>query len=619
MSQNVNLKRWAIITLGLILTIALVILVWNKLPTIYPYLCISIALSTLLAFSIVGYSKGNTDKFSVIFLVFLVFLFLRNVQFIATHYGTFLPADVTWEYAVINTFSQQGQIFTIPASAFSHMLTWYSSWPLFHTFSLIFADVLGMKLSTLPVVLPTILGSIGFLFVYLLADKLAASLKLNKTVVPICLLLYAVSPEAIYYGFKFVRQGLGVVLVLAEFYLLYKYITHRDLRILALVILNSLVIVLTHHYTSFVFTGYLLAFAGLTFVLALVVSRVIKTGWMANLSKLRNQAVIIGIVAFLSAASIFVWWNQVGTVIHGIAGGVTTRIVMVAEQIITLPEASTTPHIEVTPFFPQWHYPSELTPPWVNLLWARDFLIYMPVFFGFAWLIRQKFKKRKSLASEELVGFYFVVFSLSCFGVLFLFELFISHVEPYRVVLLSLPFIVLCSAILYVEMLSHGSWLKWLAFSILVFVITSSFLGLWGHRHAPVHLYTSAVSAEEVGESIPLDDRHYALQQFITENQLDNKAEVIVSDNNYLLYFLLPSQEYKKFGPGWSRLASGLHDSVANGDDLLVIDFGARFYHYYHGVTTLEAAGRLATEYRTELTANLDKIYDNQFEIWLNK
>jgi hypothetical protein len=611
-------KSRAIVALGLILIIVLATLVWDKQPTIYPYLCLAIAFSGVLTFSIIRYHQDAGNKFSVIFLIFIAFLFLRNVQFISTHYSALMPADVTWEYAVINTFSEQGQISTIPASTFSDMLTWYSSWPAFHTLSLIFGDILGIKLSVSPVILPTILGSIGFLLVYVLTDKLTANLKLNKTVVPMCLLLYAVSPEAIYYGFKFVRQGMGVALVLVGFYLLYEYIVRRDFRFLALSILNALVIVLSHHYTSFVFSYYLLAFAGLTFILALVLSRVIKIGWLVNLSKLRKQALIVGIVGLIAAASIFVWWNQVGTVIHGVAGGVTARIVAVVEQTIAQAEPSAQPLVEVTPFFPKWHYPSKLTPPWVNLLWVRDFLIYVPVLFGFAWLLRKRLKSKSSNGGET-ISCYFLVFSLSCFGALFLFELFISHVEPYRVILLSLPFIALCSAILYVEMLSHVRWLRWLAFGILVFVITTSFLGLWGHRHAPVHLYSSVISHQEVGEAVPLDDRYYALQQFVAEHELASSTCSIFSDNNWILYQLLPPQEYGKIGPGVRELPTELHNAVTNGDALLAIDFGSGFYSYYYGATTPEEAQRLQAQYRYELEASLNKIYYNNFGVWVKQ
>ena len=612
-SESINLRRWAIIGLGLILTVALVILVWNKEPTIYPYLFVAIALASLIAFSIVGYYKGVVDKFSTICLILIVFLLLRNVQFISTHYSALMPAgDVHWEYAVINTFAQDGQISVIPPGEFSRMLTWYSSWPALHTFSLAFADVTGVGLHTLPIVLPIIFSCIGFFFVYLLANGLAASLKLSNLVVPLALLLYAVSPEAIYYGFKFVRQGMGTVLVLAMFYLIYKYLTNRDPKVLALVILNALLLVAVHHYTSFIFAGYLLAFAGITFVLALLISRLVKTGWMANLAKLRSQVIVVGLVALVMSGAIFAWWSNVGTIIHGVATGVTSRAVDIGVQVIT----EVAPPAEITPFFPKWHYPAELTPPWVSLLWARDFLIYGPVFFGFAWLLWKRLKN-KSTASREAIGFYLVVITLSCFGAFFLFELFISHVEPYRVVLLSLPFITLCGAILYVEMLSRRRWLLYLCCSLLVFAVTMSFLGLWGHRHAPVHLYSTTISHYEVGEATPLDDRHYALREFVAGNELDHKAEVIVSDSNDLLYLLLSPEQYHKFGLSGGQLVSGLNEKIATGDSLLVVDFDTSLYHYYSGEVGPEAAQERREQYRSVLEGNLNKVYDNTFEVWL--
>lgn len=600
-----KLRRWSIVTLGLILTIALVILVWNKEPTIYPYLFVATALAGLLAFSIIGYYKGSVDKFSIIFLIFIVFLFLRNVRAIAVHYGALEPGDASYEYAVINSFSQMDKIFVIPASAFSGMLTWYSSWPLLHTFSLIFADILGIKNSLLPMVLPTVFSSIGFLFVYLITDRLTVGLTLSKAIVPLSLLFYAIYPEAIQFGSKFVRNSLALVFVLVEFYLLYKYISRRNSRILALIILNAIAIVLSHHYTSFIFTGYLLVFAGLTFALV-VVSRRAKLKWLAWFSKFRKEAAIIGIVGLLSAGAVFIWWNQVAIVMQALAGGVVTgtmQTIMPGGPIIE-------------PYFPEAHYPESFTPPWVNLLWVRDFLIYIPVFFGFGWLVRQKFKGKTS-NPEESATFYFLILSLICFGVFFLFEFFVSHVEPCRVVLLSSPFITFCSALAYVKLLSRGRWQKLLTYAALVFVIVSSFLGLGGHRNVPVHLYSSSVSAEDFEENTTLTTRHYVLRQFISKNALDREATTIFSDNNYLLYLMLPPEEYDKIGSPWYELHSGLHDSIARDNDLLVVDFGVTSYRTIFGAITGEEAKGLRSQYRAELEPNLNKVYDSDFEIWV--
>ena len=634
----VNLKRWAIIGLGLILTIALVILVWNKQPTIYPYLMVTIALASLVVFSIIGYYRGQVGKFTTVFLILIVCVLLRNVQFIATHYSAMQPGDVVEEYAVINTFSQTGHLSVIPPGEFSVMLTWYSSWPAFHSLSLIFADVLGIELAKLPVVLPTVLGIIGFAFVYLLADKLTESLKLSKLVVPVALLLYAISPEAIYFGFKFVQQGMGTMLVLVQFYLIYKYLINRDVRILALVILNALLLVATHHYTSFVFVVYLLAFALLTFVLALAVRRIAKTSWLANLAKLRNQAVVLGLVALVISGAILAWWSTIGTIIiQGTVMPVMSRIEQILELLIRgvmpsavgasappdvgalAPLAEVKAFINITPYFPKYLYPPELTPPWVGLLWARDFLIYAPVFFGFVWIFRERLKK-KLHDFKELASFYFLVFSLSFFGVLFLFELLISHVEPYRVVLLALPFIAVCGAILYAQMLSRRKWLLYIGSGLLVFAVTMSFLGLWGHTHAPVHLYSSVISPQEVGEATPLDERQYSLQAFVDGNHLADTAAVIISDHNAFLYLLLSPKQYHKFGLEGDQLVSGLTKKIDAADNLMVVDFNTNLYSYYamsSGRIGPEGALELREQYRSILEGSLNKVYDNTFEVWL--
>ena len=616
--DNINLRRWAIITLGLILTIALIILVWNKQPTIYPYLLAAIGLAILIVFSIVGYHRGTVDKLSTVCLILILFLFLRNVQFIATHFEALMPGDVTYEYAVINTFSQANKVFVIPPSFFSSRLTWYSSWPLLHTLSMIFGDVLDIKISLLPVILPTIFSLIGFLFVYLVADRLATDLKLNKLVVPIAILLYAISPETIYYGFKFVRNSLAVVFVLAEFYLLYKYISHRDFRILALIIINALTIALTHHYTSFIFTAYLLTFAGLTFILILISSRLNKPEWIIKLTKFKKEVIIIGIIGVIPVAGIFIWWSQIGSIIQIYARGTINKIVQVSIADVVHALSG------IEPYILEAHYPEVLTPSWVNLLWVRDFLIYLPVIFGFVWLIRQKFKK-KILDSKEEKGFHFLILSLVCFGAFFLIELFISHVQPYRIVLLSMPFIALCSAILYVDMLSHGVWLKWLTYVSLVFIIIAASLGLWGHRYAPINLYCSTVNAQGVGEATILDDKHYTLQQFINVNRLDLKSDRIFSDDNSLLYRLLSPPVYHKIGPSGGELDTVISRAIAAGDNLLVIDFNNKFYsHYWSGVgghTLVESgvAQRVMTAYRTEIGSQMNKTYDNGFEIWLKQ
>ena len=626
-----------LLSLGVLLTIVLVTLVLDRQPTIYPYLAVAIALAAVVVFSMIGYYRGQVGRFTTIFLVLILYVLFVNIQFIATRYSVMMPDDVVQEYAVLNTFSQAGRLFVIPHAEFSVMLNWYSSWPVIHSLSLIFGDVLGIELAKLPVVLPTILGVIGFVFVYLLADKLAQGLKLNRLVVPIALLLYAISPEAIYFGMKFVQQGMGLMLVLVQFYLIYKYIVEPDARILALAALNAVLLVATHHYTSFVFVTYLLAFALVTLVLVLA-RRIVEAGWLASLVKIRRQAVVLGLMALVISGAILAWWSIVGTTlmegpviwamgrIREVLERVSGMVVPAAVGASTLPTAGSLAEaaearasISLTPFFPQYLYPPELTPPWVALLWLRDFLLYAPVVFGFAWLFRQKLRT-KPRDLREFSSFYLLVLSLSFFGVLFLFELFISRVEPYRVVLLGLPFVALGSAILYGQVLTRRKWLQCAGCGLIVLAVTMSFLGLWGHRHAPVNLYSSAISHHDVGEPTPLDERHYALQAFVDGNHLDDGATAIVSDDNGLLYLLLSPEHYHKFGLTSDQLVSGLKKEINTPGSLVVVDFGTSLYSYYtivSGRIGPEGAQQYREQYRAVLEGGLNKVYDNTFEVWL--
>ncbi len=608
MPVNINLKRWSLIILGLILTIALVILVWNKEPTIYPYLFVSIALSVLITFSIIGCYKGIIDRSSTIVLIFMIFLFLRNVQFIATQYMALTPDDVTFEYSVIKYFSEANRIFVIPNSPFSNMLSWYSSWPLLHSLSMIFSSVLDINIALIPVLLPSVFSTIGFLFTYLIVNRLVVDLKLNNVIVPLSLLLYSIAPEAIYFGFKFVRNSLAAVFILMGFHLLYRYYRCHDSRVLGLIVLNTFVIVLTHHYSSFIYTAFLLAIATLSFIVAMVLNVKSRLKQITIISDMKKEAVITGVVGLLSVGLVVIWWSQVGTIIQEVASGVTGKITQSVFSGIR----------QIGPEILEAFYPEQLTPSWIKLLWIRDVLVYIPVFYGFIWLIRQAIIK-KAVDYSWGKGFWFLILSLVSFGLFFLFELFVSHVETFRIVLLCLPLVVICSAIMYEKMISYKRIYRGLAFIALAFSLVCSSLGLWGHRYAPIDLYCASVTGREAGEPMIIDNRHYELQEFVMENELDKTYSGILSDDNSLLYRLLSPQEYLKIGPNGAVLYVELNRAISEGDNTLVINYDSNFYSHYWGgypAIELDMVDELLADYHTKLEACLNKIYNSGFEVY---
>ena len=114
-----------------------------------------------------------------------------------------------------------------------------------------------------------------------------------------------------------------------------------------------------------------------------------------------------------------------------------------------------------------------------------------------------------------------------------------------------------------------------------------------------------------------LTSRHWELEQFVSEHDLDRKATTLFSDNTAALYLLLSSQEYDKIASPLPRLGTGLHDCIARGDDLLVIDFGVKSFRIGWGAIAGEEAEELRKQYRAELKPNLNKVYENGFELWL--
>jgi len=637
------MKQRYIIASGILLAILISLLVWNKQPTIFPYVLLALLAASLLSFAILR-SNGKEGKFSAIFLVFLIaFLLLPNIWFISTHYAALQAGDVSAEYAIANTLADYDKVFTVPPTFDSMRPTNYSMHPLLHTLTVITGNITEIDTRILAMIMPSIFGAIGFLFVYLLISKLASALGLSKILIPISLLIYAVAPEAIFAHLRFIRQGLALLLVLILIYLIYKFILNRDWRIEALIVFNIIVLSMAHHFSAFLMSVYLLTFFLLVILLALFSSKTALSEWGKHRRELSQRYLVIGIVGILSIAA-FLGWNYGAVSILRPSQEILSSFEMPTppEELAAQerqPTAMTGPKIpmktmapgviakgtsrsiigitnigELEPYMPESHYPEELTPPWVHLLKIRDLLIYMPVFFGFGWLIRQKLRNKPG-SYKEFAALSFFVFSLVVLGALFVFDLFVAKIVPYRIVLLSLPFIALGSSIFYSEMLSRH---KWVVSGILIFVITCSFLGLWAHRVVPIHLYSSSVNAIAVGEAMPINDRHVALGQFIDKQDMDTSFNRIISEESSLLYPILPPQVYVKTGP-YRRIhtATLLSQAIDINEPVAIADFGQSVYTYATARTReLDEAEKMEMQYRLMLKTNTNRIYDNGFQIW---
>jgi len=616
------MRSWYIVASGILLVIMMSIVVHIRPPSIYPYLLLSLLAGGLLALTIVLHKKAHQQALLVAILL-LVFLLLPSVWFISTSYAALTPVDVTYDYAISNTYLEYERAFFFPPgeSVPSRWLSSYSGNPALHILSATIANVLGVDTYRVAMFLPSVFATICFLFLYLLATRLCRTMGITTVVIPLTILVSGISAHAIFFGSRFVRTSLALPLLMMGFYLICKYMPAGGKRTLGLITFSALMLVVTHHLSSVVFAVYLVSFLAAAMV-AFALLRMAKPKWQELAAKLPQRALAIGIVGIVAVGA-FIGWDYfaprilqpppaVIAVVEEPAVVKARWSAVVAESMAKIPALISEPEAYV----PMGRYHEQLTPPWVRILLARDILVYFPVFLGFSWLIMWLIRAKMKLSHNQVLAAFFFMFSLLVFGVFTAIDLFLTHIDTYRIVLIALPLIAFGSAVFY-------SWLwgksKHALFVILVFVIVCSSLGLWGHRLVPLHAYTSAVNPAEVGDAMPLDARHHAVGDFLNGHVICGATEII-SDDMYALYPLVPPAAYGKITGMASRAAVPEPDEIARlgSRTTAVVNFSVPPWSCWYSMRT--TPGTLLarkSEYYSALAANFNKIYTNGFEIWL--
>ena len=106
---------------------------------------------------------------------------------------------------------------------------------------------------------------------------------------------------------------------------------------------------------------------------------------------------------------------------------------------------------------------------------------------------------------------------------------------------MALPFVTVLSGLVYNELRSRRL-LKNLLYPFVVIIIFSSFIGLWGHSFAPVHLYDPSIDFLKIGENIspsPIDD--YVKNQIAFDDY-----DFLWTDDVGSILLLLPNDQFEK-------------------------------------------------------------------------
>ncbi|MFB3888888.1 MAG: hypothetical protein ACE14S_05305 [Candidatus Bathyarchaeia archaeon] len=463
---------------GAISLFVIVFVLWTKLLLPYSYFASVLVFGLAVAYLIL---MGNRRQSFVLMLV--GFVVLTNVYAISTHYQIITFGDAYKSYGLAKTFESANSLIRVPITSVSHPYTedlaWYSGWPFMETLAVTVSRLSGIELALVYVFLPILFSACLFLFIYLIVNRLGSSLGLGSSAKGMAMMTFIVSPEIIYYNSTLVHNTIGLLFFLMVVYFLTVLLIREEhlfgvprVKMLFLSLIVGTALIMTHHFSSFIMVSYLLGLGILLFLFKPWVAEQIDAARKTNLA-------FLGVIL---SAILLTWWATYASVIWLYVEAGLSRFY---QAILGLGQANL--------FVPSSNWPLSLTPALgVNLLLLRDALMFVPAAIGFVILL-----KKHRFSSSGLV----LILSMICFSILFTFDIFFFHQDPYRIIMMGLPFIVLCAGILFQKLHDKSHILFKLAvISITVVIISASFVGLWGHRYLPVHLYDPNVNFEKVGE-----------------------------------------------------------------------------------------------------------------------
>jgi hypothetical protein len=552
----------------------------------------------VLALSIV--KNGFNSKF-VFFQILLVFFLLRNVYYLSTR--NVIPfGDAYWDYAVEKIFLENGNVETIQAvvrpteAGGISQLTWYSGWPILHIFGIIFSLFSGIDLLYLNWFLPNFLGLVTFAFIYLIIEKIRVKLKISKMITVIALLLYALSPEAIFWQMQYVRQSIALALIAPIIYFVYLINFEKfDRKYFMILIILIITLAMSHHVTAFTVTLFLFLFSAIDIIVGLF-GRWKKFGTIFS----RVGGVWFQIFGWISFLFIFLWWNRNATIIFPT---ISSRLIgffenLGIERIYTQAVVS---------------YPEVLKPDWVTpLLGLRDLLIFIPAAIGLLIFWRKRYGVRQK---------FFLIYSIVGFGFVLVINI-VFKIEPLRILLFMMPFLVFLSAFFYIKTQVYikirntmVKFNKIIIFVVTILLVFSSFLGLWAHNFAPVHLYDSSVDPGDIGEGTPDFIR---LKPFFEDHLNISNFEDVRADVIGRLVYLLDPKDFdkiKSFPVENLELLDNKNTLVCSFNDL-------NLYLYYGNIWSPIKATEIELvklELQKHLESNFNQIYnDGSNSLWIS-
>lgn len=177
-----------------------------------------------------------------------------------------------------------------------------NSWPFLH----ILTSEIGLILNIEPLFLakffPSVFSSLIILIVFNLINKIYCD---AKTALLSCLILTTI-PTFISFESLFVKEIIGLFILIFMFYLVYSY-SKGDNRFIYLIVITIPALILSHHFSSFLFIIMMLIYTSITLIKKII-----------NIYKSRNDNPLkfnLNNLYFLITVSLLAYWVYVGTLV----------------------------------------------------------------------------------------------------------------------------------------------------------------------------------------------------------------------------------------------------------------------------------------------------------------
>jgi hypothetical protein len=552
---------------------------------------------------------------SLILHIALLSLFLNSVYYIATNYRIVPFWDGNWDFAVVTTFNEEGRIFQIPhtnppvnfGNYPAEILSIYSGWPMLHIISLTLSQVSGINLYLLTLILPLVIGFTSFLFVYLLMRKIGASLRINTQFISFAMLLYVTSAEALFYPMQFVHQNLGLTFFYAVIFTFYlsRSGNINSRKYCILVLFFAIALVISHHFTSVIMVLFFL----FLFIIQKVQRRLPEISIKEISLKIHFPTIPTLMLVLISSVSMFLWWETFAPMY--IWRKLSAFLLRFFNLIVGAQSISYMP--------PSAYYPEILRPFYATfLLNIRDILIYIPAVFGLLILLF----KRNIFNDRHSIGF--IITSFIAFGLIFILNYLFFRVEIFRILLFTLPLIILLTIICFYQLVKkRESIIRILAVGVIsIILVLAAFIGLWGHRFAPSHVYNPEIKFLDAGERYTDAIR---TSYFFNQKIRTDYFQTIWVDDSASIVSLLKPKDYLKVMVLSDEYVTVRLTERPPSNELICEFHNLNLYRYFTGgaTSTTPETGKLLEQRLNDFLKNNPlsiRIFDDdKYRFWIYK